>query len=306
MKRILSLMIILFGLGFCPGPACFAEDKLHVVATQTLFADLVRQVGQDKVEVKAVASPQYNLHFIEPKPSDVRNVAHADLYVNGGLDLEAWSDPLLEAAGNPRLFRSAGRNLDLSQGIRLLNVPRHPVSRAQGDIHLFGNPHFHMNPENARVMVKAIAQKLGEIDPANRSFYEQNARDFLTKLDQKIAEWKNLCAPYKGKEVFSYHEDIAYLADFTGLKAEQFLEPKPGIPPSPKHMQFLQEYAKAHNVKAIVMPTYFLKDTAEALSRRIGGKVIAIAQEPGEIAGTEDFFSFFDYDFKQLSEGLKE
>ncbi len=302
MKRIL-LFIFLFCLSYCSAWA--GEKPLSIVTTQTMFADLVKQVGGDKVIVSAIASPKYNIHFIQPKPSDVRKVTKADLYVNAGLDLEAWSDPLLEAAGNPKLFRNGAGNVDLSQGIRLLEVPDHAPTRAEGDIHVFGNPHFQMSPENAKPMVKIIVEKLKETDPANASYYEENEQDFLKKLDQKISEWKKVCAHCQGEEIISYHEDIAYFADFLGLKAEQFLEPKPGIPPTPKHLQFLEDYVKVHHIKAIVLPSYYSHAEAEKLSQRVGTKVVTIAQGVGEIPGTEDFFAFFDHNFNQISEALK-
>ncbi len=282
------------------------ENKtLNIVATQTIFADLVKQIGGERVNVSAVASPKYNIHFIQPKPSDVRRVTQADLYVNGGLDLEAWSDPLLEAAGNPKLFRNAERNLDLSTGIKLLDVPNHPVSRAEGDIHLFGNPHYHMNPENAKIMIHAIVDKLKEIDPDSATVYDQNAEDLLNRLDQKIQEWKSECVDCQGKEIISYHEDIAYFADFIGIKAEQFLEPKPGIPPTPKHLQFLEEYVKKNQVKAIILPTYYSRKEADKLAQKVGVKVVTICQGVGELPETDNVLDFFDYNFKQISEALK-
>ncbi len=301
--RFYRFLILIAALLFSSGAQ--AADKLNIVATQTIFADIVKQIGGDRVNVSAIASPKYNIHFIQPKPSDVRKVAKADLYVNAGLDLEAWSDPLLEAAGRPELFRTGARNVDVSAGLRLLNVPNHQVTRAEGDIHAFGNPHFQMNPENAKIIARTIAEKLKETDPANASYYEEKAQAFLTKLDQKIGEWKTLCAHCEGKEIISYHDDIAYFADFLGLKAEQFLEPKPGIPPTPKHLQFLEDYIQAHAIKAIVTPTYFPKQATEALVKRVGGRVVTICQSVGEVLGTEDVFSFFDYNVKQISEGVK-
>lgn len=279
--------------------------SLKIVATQTLYADIVKQIGKDKVEVKYIAQPKFDVHFIQPKPSDVRNVSKADLYVNAGLDLEAWSGPLLEAVGRPELFTGAERNIDLSRGINVLNPPTQPISRAQGDIHAFGNPHYNMNPENSITMAKTIIEKLKEIDLKNASFYEENGKAFISKLEGKITGWKKLCANCKGQEIISYHEDIAYFADFLGMKAEEFIEPKPGIPPTPKHLEFLEGYVKAHNIKAIVMPTYYPKDAAEKLAQRVGAKVVTICQNVGEILGTEDTFSFFDYNFKQISEALK-
>lgn len=298
MKKLLLAILLTAGVV----PAAWGQQKIHVVATQTIFADLVKTVGGDKVEVSAVASPKYNVHFIQPKPSDVRRVSKADLYVNAGLDLEAWSDPLLEAAGRPQLFRNAGRNVDLSQGIRLLDAPDHPPSRAEGDIHLFGNPHFHMDPRNARPMIKTILAKLTDIDPSNADYYRANAQEFLNKLDAKIEEWKLLCQVAHGREVIAYHADIAYFAQFAGFKAEEFLEPKPGVPPTPKHIAFLGDYAKEHGIKAILMPTFYSRAQAQELARRIGAKIAVIAQGAGEVPGTEDFFSFFDYNVNQIKE----
>lgn len=301
MKKFLTIFLFIFLSSISAAHAA----PLKVIATQTLFADLVRQIGKEKVEVKSVAPPKFNVHFIQPKPSDVRNVAAADLYVNAGLDLEAWSDPLVEAAGKPEFFRGGDRSLDLSQGLRLLNPPMGVLSRALGDLHIFGNPHYHMNPENAKIMAGTIVKKLQDIDSQNAAFYDENGKALIAKLDQKITEWKASCAGCAGKEIISYHADIAYVTDFLGLKAEQFLEPKPGIPPTPRHLEFLQSYAKSHNVIAIVMPTYYPQDAADALSKKVGVKVATICQNVGEVPGTDDVFSFFDYNFRQIQRLLE-
>lgn len=305
LTRLRSLFLLTVFLTLSIMPAHAEGGPLKVVTTQTYYADIVRQIGKDKVEVKSVASPKFNVHFIQPKPSDVRNVAKADLVVYTGMDLEEWWGPLLEAAGKPDFFPGREKSVDLSRGIRILRVPDHPLSRAEGDIHLFGNPHYLMNPENAKIMAGTILEKLKDIDPVNAGFYEENEKAFTAHLDSKIAEWKNLCAHCAGQEVVSYHEDVEYLADFLGLKVEMFLEPKPGIPPTPKHLEFLQNYIREKKIKAILMPTYFPKDAAEGLSRKVGAKVVTVCQNVGEISGTDDVISFFDHDFKEIAEALK-
>ncbi len=282
-----------------------ADGPLKIVATQTLYADIVRQIGEEKVEVKSVASPKFNVHFIQPKPSDVRNVAHADLVVYTGLDLEEWWGPLVEAAGRPEFFPGREKSVDLSRGIRLLKVPDHPLSRAEGDIHLFGNPHYIMNPENAVIMAGTILEKLKSVDPANASFYEENEKAFSAKLESKIAGWRALCAHCAGKEIVAYHDEVEYLVDFLGMKDSQFLEPKPGIPPTPKHLEFLEKYMKENNVRVITTPTYFPKSSADVLAAKTGAKAVTLAMNVGELPGTEDIFAFFDYDVKTLSEALK-
>lgn len=292
-------------LSMAAEPLYAAEGKINIVTTTTLFADLVRKVGGERVDVKSVASPKFNIHFIQPRPSDVRNVTKADLYVFYGLDIEAWSDPLLEAAGRSELFRGGARNLDLSAGIPLLEVPQGPLSRSMGDIHLFGNPHYQMNPENARIMAGNIAAKLKEIDPDGTETYDRNLADFLSKLDAKIGEWRALCSHCAGQEIISYHKDIVYFADFLGLKVNHYFEPKPGIPPTPKHLSFLESYMKEKGVKAIVTPIYYSRTGPEAVAARTGAKVAVICQNPGETEGTEDFFLFFDYNFKTIAEALR-
>lgn len=283
----------------------YGAEPLKVVTTQTFYADLVRQIGKDKVEVKSVASPKFNVHFIQPKPSDVRNVSKADLVVYTGMDLEEWWGPLLEAAGRTEFFPGREKSVDLSRGIRILQVPDHPLSRAEGDIHLFGNPHYIMNPENAKVMSETILAKLKDIDPANAEFYEANQKAFAARLEAKIAEWKALCTDCAGQEIVSYHEDIEYLADFLGLRAEMFLEPKPGIPPTPKHLEELKNYIRSKKIKAVAMPTYFPRDAAESLTKTVGAKIVTICQNAGELPGTDDVFGFFDHNFKEISEALK-
>lgn len=287
-----------------PAPAS-AADKVRVVATQSLLADLVRQIGKERVEVRHVASPRFNVHYIQPKPSDVRALRKADLYVNAGLDLEAWSDPLVEAAGRPEFFRGAARSVDVSAHVKLLKVPQTGPSRAEGDIHLYGNPHYTLDPRNARPMCEVILAKLKEVDPEGASVYDANRQAFLAKLDAKLAEWQAQCAHCSGKEVLSYHDDFEYMANYLGLKAERFLEPKPGVPPTPRHLQDLEEYARSGAVKAIVMPTYFPKGIAESFGRRIGAPVVTVAQNVGEVAEGEDFFAFFDRNLKGLAEALK-
>lgn len=282
-----------------------AEEKLQIVTSTALFRDLVQKIGGEKVEAKHIASPKFNVHFVQPRPNDVKNTAKADLFVFAGLDLEAWVDPLLEAAGKPALFRGGTRNVDLSQNIYLLNPPISPLSREQGDLHLFGNPHYHMNPANLKIASGTLLQKLQEIDPMNASYYSANAESFRRQLDNKISEWQQLCAHCGGQEVISYHDDMAYLADFLGLQINQFIEPKPGVPPTPKHLQFLQKYVKENNVRAIVMPTYFPQKAAKVLADSVGAKVVTVCQNAGEVEGTEDLFEFFDHNIQQISVALR-
>lgn len=279
--------------------------KLKIVATTTTFASLVRAVTGDKAEVKSISLPKFNTHFFQPKFSDVRNVQKADVFVQAGLDHELWTSAILEAAGKPKLFRGSENNISMAAGIKLLDMPESQLSRAEGDVHIFGNPHIWMSPENARVMVIHLRERLKAYNPENAAVYEANAQVFLDRLDKKIPEWKQRAAATQGKEAVSYHKDIAYFADFMGFKAKRFYEPKPGIPPTPKDLISLENYMKTNGIKAMIQPVYYSRESTDALAKRAGAKVYIICQNAGEVPGTEDYIDLIDYNVNTISEALK-
>ena len=284
--------------------AAHAATGLKVVATLSTFGDLIKTIGGDAVTVTSIASPKFNPHFIEPRPSDVLNVKRANVFAHAGLDLEAWRDPLVNAAGNTGIRPGSAGDLDLSRGIPLLEVPSANVSRAEGDIHVFGNPHYWVSPENGRIMAQTIAAKLSEMDPANQAKYEQNLAEFLSRLDPKIAEWKEKAKPLAGMELVGYHKSWPYLMDFLGTKMEQFLEPKPGIPPSPQQVDFLKNYMKANAIKVIVTSSYFSDKASQSLANDTGAKVLLLAQSVGETKEATDYIAMIDYDVNALIDAL--
>ena len=304
-RRIFSSLCSVMAVMGMAGSAS-AAPPLRVVTTMSTFADLVKQIGGDDVEVAYVASPKFNPHFIEPKPSDVLKVKKADLFIHAGLDLEAWRGPLVDAAGNPEIRYGGSRQIDLSEGIQLMEVPQGAVSRAEGDIHLYGNPHYWVSPLNGRIMAQTIAAKLKEIDPPHAADYEAHLGVFLKKLDDKIAQWKQQAQPIQGKEVIAYHNEWPYLAEFVGIRIEKFLEPKPGIPPTPKQIGFLEIYMKEHNIRVIIQPVYFSTDSSGPLAARVSGKVVTLCQNVGETPEASDYFQLIDYDVRQLVQALGE
>ena len=306
MKRLINRFLVCGVLLLLSGRlAGAAEKRLNVVATLSTFADLVKTVGGAYVDTSYVASPKFNPHFIEPKPSDVVKVKRADLFVHAGLDLELWRGPLLDAAGNTRVFPGQPGELDLSQGIELLEVPTHAVSRAEGDIHIYGNPHYWVDPENGRIMAQAIYEKLRTLDPAHEPDFQRNLQDFLARLDQKIPEWRSRLAPDKGQELVGYHNEWPYLMRFAGLRMEHFLEPKPGIPPTPQQLEFIEQYAKAHHIRAIVQTSYYPTQAAEVVAKHTSMKVLLLCQNVREVPEASDFIAMTDYNVTQLIEGLR-
>ncbi len=284
--------------------AADAAQRLRVVTTMSTYADLAKAVGGNHVDVSYVASPKFNPHFIEPKPSDVLRLKRADLFIHSGLDLELWRGPLLDAAANREVMPGGPRELDLSRSIELMEVPDHPLSRAEGDIHLYGNPHYWINPENAKIIAQEIGEKLSNLDPANEQDYRHNLQQWLDRLGAKIPAWQQRLAPFKGQELIGYHNEWPYLMRFTGLRMERFLEPKPGIPPTPQHIAFLEQYVKDHHIRAIVQPTYFPPDAAAQLAARTGISVVTLAANVGEVREASDFIAMMDYDVEQLAKAL--
>lgn len=300
---------VLFGLGvallFGAAPEAGAAEKpVRVVATLSTFADLVKQVGGENVEVSHVAPARFNPHFIEPRPSDVLKVKRADLFVHAGLDLELWRGPLLDAAGNPSLFPGGKGELDLSRGIALLEVPDQPVSRLMGDIHLYGNPHYWLEPENARIMATAIGAKLCELDPTHAASYQERLKQLLQRLDEKNRQWQAAVRAIRGKEAIAYHRSWPYLAQFAGITIEQFLEPKPGIPPTPRQLGFLEEYITQRRIQAILQETFVPKAASETLAKRTGARVVTLCQNVGELPEVNDYIALIDFNIRQLVEAL--
>ena len=281
-----------------------AAERLKVVATLSTFADLAQTIGGEHVAASSIASPKFNPHFIEPKPSDVLKVKRAELFAHAGLDLEAWRGPLLDAAGNRDAMPGGSREVDLSKGIALLEVPDRPLSRAEGDIHLFGNPHYWLSPENAKVMARTLCDKLCALDPSHTSEFHRNLEGFVARLDGKMGEWRRQLAPYRGRELIGYHNEWPYLIQFAGLAMTQFLEPKPGIPPTPKQVEFIEQYIKAHGVRGIVQASYFPADAARAVAKRTGVQVITICQSVRELPACGDYLATLDYNVSQLAEAL--
>lgn len=286
--------------------SAFAQDKLKVAATLSTFADLAKQVGGDFVEAYSISPGMFNPHFYEPKPSDVLRTQKADLFIHAGLDLELWRYPLVEAAGNPDIFPGGKRELDLSKGISLLEASQKQPTRLQGDVHIYGNPHYWVEPRNGKVMAVSITAKLIELDPGHTDYYDKNLKEFLRKLDEKIIYWQAELRAIKDKEVVAYHNEWIYLTEFAGIKLKQYLEPKPGIPPTPKHLAFIEEYIKKNNIPAIIQPTYFPKSYADGLAKRADIKIIILAQNVREIKEISDYFLLIDFNLRRLKEALGE
>jgi len=264
-----------------------AHAKLNVVATTPDLGSIAKEVGGDKIDITTLTRPTEDPHFVDARPSFVVKLRKADVLIEGGAELEiGWLPPLLENARNSKLESGAPGHVAASQGIQLLEVPA-TLDRSKGDIHAAGNPHFLIDPINAQIVARHICDAFCQIDPKSCDAYRGNLKKFTDALDAKVVAWQKLLAPYKGQHVVAYHNSWPYFGERFGLKIDLFLEPKPGIPPTPAHLAEVQSKIKEEKVRVIIVDPYLNRRTAESVARNTGATVLDVTQFPGGVKGTE-------------------
>src|SRR6266853_1021555 len=282
-----------------------ASAKLNVVATLPDFGALAREIGGDKVNVTILAKATEDPHFVDARPSFVVSLRNADVLIDGGAELElGWLPPLLQNARNPKIEAGKPGRIQASQGVRLMNVPAN-VTRAAGDVHALGNPHFTADPIIAKATAQHIAQSFSALDPANAAFYEANYKKFEATINAKLQEWGAALLPFKGQHVVAYHDSWPYFAHRFGLNIDLFLEPKPGIPPSPSHLAEVIAQMKAQKVKAIIVEPYHDRKIAERVASATGATVVDFAQYPEALPGTDTYIKMIDALVSRLAAALK-
>ncbi len=299
MKKILLIFSVICASAFA------AQAKLNVVATLADFGSIAREIGGDKVDVTVMAKPTEDPHFVDARPSFVVQLRTADVLIDGGAELEiGWLPPLLQNARNPKIEVGKPGRVQASQGIRLMNVPAN-VTRAAGDVHALGNPHFMVDPIIAKTVAQHIAQSYSAIDAANAASYDANYKKFEAAINAKLQEWGTALLPFKGQNVVAYHDSWPYFAHRFGVNIDIFLEPKPGIPPSPSHLVEVIAQMKAKNVKVIIVEPYHDRKIAEKAASATGAKVIDFSQFPGGIPGTESYVKLIDALVSRLTAAMK-
>jgi zinc/manganese transport system substrate-binding protein len=280
-----------------------AEARLKVVATTPDLGALAQVIGGEQIELTTLAKPTEDPHFVDAKPSFIVKLNRADALIEGGAELEAgWLTPLLEGARNPRLDAGKPGRIAASEGVALLEVPA-ALDRSQGDIHAAGNPHFLTDPLNARIVATHIAQALSDLDGAHAALYAANLQAFNTRLEAKMAEWQRLLAPYQGRPIVTYHNYWIYFGHRFGFPMDLFLEPKPGIPPTPAHLAAVITKMKAENLRLMVVQPYQNRKTAETVAGHTGAVVLDWPSFPGG-PGTESYETWMDYIVKSIASGF--
>jgi zinc/manganese transport system substrate-binding protein len=297
--RLLAFLAV---LELAPAPAVAA---IRVVTTLQDFASLADSVGGRRVETFSLSRGYQDPHFVDPKPSLIVKLSRADLLVVAGLDLEVgYLPPLLDQSRNSKIRPGAAGYLDASAGCEILERPTGVVTRAMGDVHPFGNPHYWLDPRNGRVIARAIAAKLSAIDPAGAAEYRANLAAFEAKLTEGEKRWDAMLAPFAGVPVVTYHNSWPNLLKRFRLKAAGYVEPKPGIPPSPSHTVQLINLMRERKVPVILMEPYFDERTPKSIADKTGATLLRFVPSVGGVPQAKDYISLFDYDVKLLVDAL--
>ena len=282
-----------------------ADSKIRIMTATTDLASLAQEIGGDKVEVESVARGYQDPHFVDPKPSFLLKLSKADLLIVVGLELEiGWLPPLITQSSNPRIQVGAPGYFDASRFAKILELPTGQVTRAEGDVHPLGNPHYWLDPDNGLRIAKGIQNKLSEMRSNDAAYFSQRYDAFEQRLKQSEQQWQAQMKPYAGRKVVTYHRSWPNFAEHFGLNVVGYVEPRPGIPPSPQHTVELIGQMKREGVKIIMVEPYFDLKTPNSIARDTGAVVVVLMPSVGGEKEITDYFKLFDYDIAKLKQAF--
>ncbi len=300
---IAILLLAAASFGFARPVA--AAKKVKVVTTLADFASLAETIGGDRVDATSLAKGYQDPHFVEPKPSFILKLHEADLLIVAGLELEiGYLPPLLDQARNDAVRPNGKGYLDASIGCEILEKPTEKVTRAMGDVHPYGNPHYWLDPQNGRVIARAIEAKLEALDPAGAEVLRRNLQVFEARLNEAEARWAKTMAPFTGTKVVTYHRSWPNFAKAFKLDVVGYLEPKPGIPPTPQHKLEIINLMIAEKVPLILMEVYFDEKDPNFVASKSGARVVILPPSVGGVPSAKDYISLFDTNIDLLAKGL--
>src|SRR5882762_1749708 len=289
---------------FGPPPAR-AASKIQIMTATTDLASLAQEVGGDKINVESIARGYQDPHFVDAKPSFLLKLRHADLLIVVGLELEiGWLPPLISQSTNPKIQVGAPGYFDASRFAKILEIPTGQVTRAEGDVHPLGNPHYWLDPENGLRIAKGIADKLAEMRPEDAAYFAQRYADFEQRLKQADERWLAEMKPYAGRKIVTYHRSWPNFTEHFHLNVAGYVEPRPCISASPQHTVELLQQRKRDSVKVIVVEPYFDLKTPNAVGRETGAQVLVLPPSVGGEKEITDYFKLFDYDISKLKQAF--
>ncbi len=313
----------------------YAETHLNVVATLPDYAFFAKEIGADRISVKSIVRGDQDAHFIRPKPSFATALRRADVFVATGLDLELWAQTVIDNSGNERIRSGQAGYVSASTGMKLLEKPK-TISRAEGGVHIYGNPHLTCSPIQMKIAARNIATGLIKNDPQGKEIYMQNLNKLHNKIDEclfgkKLVEmlggdalcslaeqdrliaflekqmfegqplieylggWMRKMLPLRGTPIITYHKNWIYFIKIFGLEEAGTVEPKPGIPPSPKHVTGLINLMKKRDIGIILAANYFDEQKIRTVATRTNAEAVIVPIYTGGVEGTEDYFKLIDY-----------
>jgi zinc/manganese transport system substrate-binding protein len=305
-RRLITVIVVVV---LCAAvlPTGAEAKRLNIMTATTDMAALTQEVGGDKVNVEALAKGYQDPHFVEAKPSFLLKLRQADLLIVVGLQLEiGWLPPLITQSGNPRIQVGSAGYLDASQFAEILEIPQGVVTRAEGDVHPLGNPHYWLDPDNGRRIARGISTKLGEMDPGDNAYFQQRFQDFDKRLSAAEQKWDQEMQPYRNRKVVTYHRSFPNFAKHFGMDVIGYVEPRPGIPPTPSHTIELIQQMKRENCKVILVEPYFDLKTPQSIARGTGGQVVVYLPSVGGEKQVTNYFELFDYDIALVTKAFNE
>jgi zinc/manganese transport system substrate-binding protein len=290
MKNLITIGILLISISF---------GKVNIVASTTDLADIAKSVGGDKVKVTSIARGNQDPHYVEVLPSYMMKVKRADMYLQVGMELDLWSRQIIDGSRNRDL-----QIVDCSENINRLEVPTDKIDASMGDIHSMGNPHYWLDPENGKIIAKTILNALISDDISNADYYQTMYDNFVQNIDNMLEKLEIEYSHLSNQKVIFYHNSWPYFTHQFGLKTIEFIEPKPGIMPSPAHLEKLIRTINNGKVKLIAMEPYFSDSAPKYLSSKTGIKYVRLAQSVNAIPEAKSYIEMFEYNLKTLSDIL--
>lgn len=295
--KLMLTMVTLFGLVI----AGRAEAKVRIVTSTTDLASIAEMIGGDQVSVESICRGMADPHFIQLLPSYMVKVGRADIYLKVGMDLDYWANAIIDGSQNSDLLV-----VDCSKNVNPMEVPTTQVNASMGDIHIRGNPHYWLAPSNGTPIAEAITEALTTVDPGNGALYSTRLEDFKARLDTKIQEWQTVAEPLKGKEIITYHNSWPYFARFFGIVVAGFVEPKPGIEPTPSHTAQLIALVKTRGIKVIAKEPFYSDRAPKSIALQTNTRIVNLPTSVGGVEGVDDYFTLFDALLAKLSAALAE
>lgn len=275
-------------------------SQINVVTSTTDLKSIVDAVGGDKVKTFSIARGNQNIHSVEVLPSYIMKITKARMYAKIGMGLDQWADPLIDGARNEDLLL-----LDCSKNIVKLDVPSFKVDASHGDVHPYGNPHYWLDPNNGIIIAQDISKALSKISPDDAPYFTQRFNEFKQHIESKLAGWNKDMAGHTGSKIVVYHDDWRYFAEAFGFDIVGFVEPKPGLEPTPSHLYKLTNLIRNENVKLIGFQPYFSDQAPNSLAAASGAKALKLATSVGCVEGVVSYTDIFDYNLKAMIEAIK-